>query len=242
MNWNIGQSIMELSNIPELACDNALQAIQAMPNSDFDELVNPFESKLVVRDKFNLPSDVEYALTKLEGMVVELAEFHKIKSLMCDEQRHYAGVFKYRRDGYLFPHVDAGIHPATGKRKHITVLLYLGECEGGELEFWSGDNCAGEDPKLHELLYTIKPEHGKVVVFVNNDYAWHSAAKNTGDSDRIVMTVSFLSDEVDAFDNKRQRAFFAPRPNEVWTPEMYELRNKRSSSTDYASVYRAGKM
>jgi hypothetical protein len=59
-----------------------------------------------------------------------------------------------------------------------------------------------------------------------------------GQSPRTIVTVSYLSDAIDAFDNKRQRAFFVPRPGEQWTQDQYDLRNKRADPERYAEVYR----
>lgn len=222
--------------IMESLVDDILAAVKELPDSDFDELTNPFESKLVVRDKFNLSLVLEAAIRRLENMVSAASTMFDIPSLEIDHTRHYAGVFRYPTSGYLSAHVDAGIHPISRKRKHITVLLYL--AGSGDLELWQGENCTLLDPQLFQRVESIAPDKGRVIIFENNDFAWHSAAPNTSDSDRIVLTVSFISNEVNAFLNKRERAFFAPRPTEKWTDEQYELRNKRASTTEYADAYR----
>lgn len=218
--------------------DAALREINALDDSKFDWLSNPFESKMVIKDKFKLPDHTATLISILEAQALRLARVFNVPSLVNDKTRHYAGVFRYPKDGYLFAHVDAGIHPIEKLRKHITAVCYLGNSDGGELEFWNGDNASGDDPKLYGLIDKFSPDHGRVVYFENNDYAWHAAAPNEGDVDRIVVTVSYLSEEVDGFDNKRERAFFAPRPGEIWTPEMRELRNKRADKEQYSSVYR----
>lgn len=220
----------------------AVRAIRQAPFDKFDQLINPFESKFVWKNKFQFPTPVELLIQEMENSVDKVGELFGVGGLKIDDPRHYTGVFKYPKDGYLSAHVDAGIHPITGERKHVTMLLYIGGNghSGGELELWSGDSASKEDPQLSKLIATLNPVHGMVVLFENNDFAWHSAASNEGEQDRLVLTVSFLSDQVDAFENKRQRAFFVPRPGEEWSEEAKELRRKRSDSSTAHEVYRAG--
>jgi hypothetical protein len=147
------------------------------------------------------------------------------------------GVFKYLKGDKLDVHVDAGIHPKVGMRKHVTAVLYLGY-EMAPLEFWEGENCTQDNPKLTRLAASIAPEHGTLVVFENNDYGWHGVPICDNGDWRLVVTVSYLSDALHAFENKRERAFFVPRPWERWTAEQYEWRNKRADPERYKEVYR----
>ena len=52
--------------------------------------------------------------------------------LARDTARHYCGVFKYEQGDWLGVHVDAGISPLDGARKHVTAVLYLNAVHGGE--------------------------------------------------------------------------------------------------------------
>lgn len=219
-------------------CDAALADVLAIPDAAFDTLSNPFESKLLLRSKHGLPEGLGVLMAWLEGLAVEAAAVFGVPSLVVDTSRHYAGVFRYAPGGHLSAHVDAGIHPATGQRKHVTALVYLGS-GSGDLELWEGSNCAGEAPTVNALAAGLPPRHGSLVLFENNDHAWHAAAVNTGLlSDRIVVTVSYMSAEVERFRNRRQRAYFAPRPGETWTPAMVALRDQRADPDAYAQAYR----
>ena len=54
--------------------------------------------------------------------------------LVADTERYYVGLFRYPNSGFLYPHVDAGICPINGLRKHVTAIMYL---SGGESGFQS---------------------------------------------------------------------------------------------------------
>ena len=214
-----------------------LYQILDLPTAAFDRYDNPFEQKWALREKFG-HAEIGRLLLSLELMLPTVAEMFDV-SLEVDHLRHYAGIFKYNPGDRLDVHVDAGIHPKTGKRKHVTAVLYFG-AGAGPLEFWRGDNCTDHDPEVYESIAEIEPTHGALVFFENNDRAWHGTRMNDSSDPRVVATVSYLSDQVEAFKNKRQRAFFVPRPGEYWDDKTYDLRNKRASSDNYAQVYRAG--
>lgn len=205
----------------------------------YDRYDNPFEQKWTLKDKSLIP-----VLDILEGQRA-LAERLFGTRLYLDEDRHYAGLFKYEQGDRLSVHVDAGIHPLNGKRKHVTALLYLSN-SGGPLEFWSGSAANGEKAKetrspIFRVIQRVYPRAGTFVLFENNDFAWHGAEINDREESRIVATVSFLSDVLEGpwFNNKRTRAFFVPRPDERWTEEMFRLRDTRADPERFAEAYRA---
>jgi hypothetical protein len=158
-------------------------------------------------------------------------------ALYTDRYRHYCGGFKYMRGDKLDVHVDAGIHPQSKLRKHVTAVLYLGNGTT-PLELWEGENCTSDNPQAVSLAAAIQPQHGTLVVFENNDHGWHGVPICNDEGPRVVVTVSYLSDSINAFENKRERAFFVPRPWEEWTAQQYELRNKRADPERYREVYR----
>lgn len=218
-------------------------AIKALSDAAFDELNNPFEQKLILRNKqsVDLPPDIEYLFSWMEDQQSFLSERFSI-DLIPDVTRHYAGIFRYRPGDSLAVHVDAGIHPENGLRKHVTLVVYLGDCYSGAFELWSGESAAEEDPRLFiGSVVPLYPYHGRMLAFVNDDHAWHGARPNLSYTERIVATVSFLSTEVDAFANKRERAFFVPRPDETWDAETYRLRDLRATNSGVKNVYRVGR-
>lgn len=226
---------------PSSVLADTYKAIMQLPEKAFDRYENPFEQKYTLRDKMGKATSRLFAELEFAYPLVSEEFGARLKP---DTSRHYAGVFKYMKGDWLNVHVDAGIHPGNGMRKHVTAVLYLGPATGGPLELWRGTNCAQADPYVDEAveapgpIAAIQPEHGRLVLFENNDYAWHGMPVYDGDEARVVVTVSYLSNALDAFENKRQRAYFVPRPDERWTPEMYELRDRRADADHYAEAYR----
>jgi hypothetical protein len=211
-------------------------AILEIRDDAFDRYSNPFEQKYALRDKFHLPVFLDLLIQSLERDASRFSQMFGV-SLYPDLCRHYCGVFKYMKGDKLDVHVDAGIHPRVKMRKHVTAVLYLGN-EMAPLELWEGENCTRDNPRVVRPAVSIVPEHGTLVVFENNDYAWHGVPMCDSASTRVVITVSYVSDAVNAFHNKRERAFFVPRPWEQWTREGYELRNRRADPERYREVYR----
>ncbi len=216
--------------------ESVTRTILELQDDAFDRYSNPFEQKFALRDKFTLPVSLALLIQTLEQQVSTFSQLFGV-SLYPDLHRHYCGVFKYIKGDKLDVHVDAGIHPQEKLRKHVTAVVYLGH-EIAPLELWDGENCARDNPGITRIADSIAPKHGTLVVFENNDYAWHGVPTCNSKGPRTIVTVSYLSDAIDAFDNKRQRAFFVPRPGEQWTQEQYDLRNKRADPERYAEVYR----
>lgn len=211
--------------------------IYAMPADAFARYDNPFEQKWAAQDKFALPPNLAALVRELELDVDRVADMFNAP-LFVDTARHYCGVFRYLRGDKLDVHVDAGTQPATGYRKHVTAVMYLGLARGGPLELWGGDPADMPYPEIRHRLTEIAPAHGRLVLFENNDYAWHGMATYMDWEPRLVVTVSYLSTAVDAFGNKRQRAYFVPRPDEQWDAARRDLRDKRADPNHYADVYR----
>lgn len=214
-----------------------------MDGIGFDRYENPFEQKWTWQDKFNFPQPVEDLIRNMEEYLLDAAAglVPENCTLAIDQSRHYTGAFVYEHGDFLNVHVDAGVHPDTGWRKAVTALVYLNE--GAPLEFWQGDSCMAEDPQLHEPMMVLKPYVGTVVLFVNDDYAWHGVPMQEADGQRTLLTVSFLARTLpveEGFANTRERAFFLPRPGEEWSEKMYAIRDRRADAERYAEAYRSG--
>lgn len=220
--------------------------LHAWMNGDdhrFDRYENPFERKWTWRDKHAFPTAVEAVIRNMEDGLLDAA--HSLMPPDCelsvDHTRHYTGAFVYEHGDYLNVHVDAGIHPASGWRKAVTALVYLSP--GAPLEFWEGDSCVEEEPRLLDAVMTLKPRAGTVVLFANDDWAWHGVPVQLSTDPRALLTVSFLTRFISpalGFANKRERAFFVPRPNEDWSTKMYAIRDRRADPEHYHEAYRSG--
>lgn len=230
---------VEMSGAEDWAAQARGSTLYELAEEAFDRYDNPFEQKWALREKWNQPRDISNMFRYLESLVGMASEIFDVK-LKVEENRHYAGLFKYVDGDKLDVHVDAGIYPLDQSlRKHVTVLLYLTDSTS-PLEFWAGKSCTVESPELYLWRTEILARQGKVVLFENNDYAWHGVPVYCGEEPRMVATVSFLSECLSHFQNRRERAFFIPRPDEHWSPETYALRDQRAHSTQHKGVYRTG--
>ncbi len=216
---------------PELDAEMVAQAILAMPQEKFFRSKSIFEHKWSVKENEELPVEVTAALAWMETAAFDYCAARAgVPSLCPDDSRRYTGVFKYGPRDHLAPHVDAGIHPITGQRKHWTAIMFLGHGHG-DLEFWDGIDVQDSQTAcwpLSRMAGAIPPDPPIVVLFENHDRAWHGAGVNWSGETRLALTVSYMSDEVDAFSNKRQRAFFVPKPMEAWSPKTFEERDRRA--------------
>jgi Rps23 Pro-64 3,4-dihydroxylase Tpa1-like proline 4-hydroxylase len=85
---------------------------------------------------------------------------------------------------FLRPHVDHALHPVTGKTRLSNLLLYLTDCEGGELRL------IGPDTE-----FKIKPKANRAVLFQSYGNAVH-AVEPVISGERIALSVYFYSDAV----------------------------------------------
>ena len=216
-----------------------------IPNTFWDRYSNPFEQKNTLRDKYNFPPILKSLFERLQmpDFVQELSEIvgHK---LILDETRNFWGVHTYGPGDKLDMHVDAGLHPTNGLKKQVTLGIYLSyewqEEYGCHLEIWRGDKCTSESANLIEKVDSIAPMFNRMVIFTCNDYAWHGNPEPAicpENSRRIFVTISYLSENRED-ENKRKKAFFVPRPEDVWDEEKCRLRLLRADAEKYKDVYK----
>lgn len=216
----------------------AQRELPELPADGFDRYENPFEMKWTWKRKDRFPTQLEKIVEDLEERVTAVSAMVGYP-LLVDRSRHYCGLFRYEIGDHLSVHVDAGLQPVSHLRKHVTAVLYLSE--GAPLELWAGDSAGEKEPQLVRKAATIPAFSGGLVIFENTDYAWHGVGVET-EGARWVLTVSYLSNAVDAFANKRERAFFVPRPDEVadWRYRgLYAWRDRRADPDHYAEAYRS---
>jgi Rps23 Pro-64 3,4-dihydroxylase Tpa1-like proline 4-hydroxylase len=212
--------------------------------SDFDRYNNPFEQKYTLRDKYNFPEKLKKLFCQLESpeFVEHLSSIIGVK-LIIDPTRNFWGVHKYDTGDYLDIHVDAGLHPITKQKKHVTLGIYLSynwkDTYGCDLEIWQGTNSAFDDAKIEKLIANVAPMFNRLVLFTCNDYSWHGNPiphNGSNDSKRIFVTISYLSENYD-YENKRCKAFFVPRPNDEYNEKKDKLRFLRADPEKYKNVY-----
>lgn len=207
------------------------------PQEQWDRYSNPFEQKYTLRNKNNLPSTVNELFSYLTSdfFVSHISSIVGEK-LYIDPNKNWWGVHTYDNGDYLDIHSDAGLHPVTKQKKHVTIGIYFSykwnEKNGGHHEIWSGDSNVSNNAKLYECTNRVLPSFNKLVMFTCNDYAWHGnpvpVSCSNGEK-RIFLTVSYVSENHSKqFSNSRTKAFFIKRPEDLEDPEKDKLRLLRA--------------
>lgn len=224
-------------------CLNAITDLQSTHPQDWSRYDNPWEHKTILNKKlppmlWSDPSpspiyDIREAViaTCLERMRRGHVYFENCLQpvdpfeFVIDASYHYDGVFIYGPGDRLDMHLDAGIHPTNGLRKHATAVLYLTNSHAPfvmqqetPLPVWSH----GVQSTSNTI---IDPVANRLVCFVNDDQSWHGAPGPVwGNEQRVVLTVSFMSSAVDLYSNKCTRAYFA----DTGDPATDRLRDRRA--------------
>ena len=178
------------------------QEILNIPEDEWDKHETPFEKKNVLKNTDDkLPPITRKLFQGLESEVF-LAELRNIcgKKLYTDPAKTFWGIHKFSNGDYTHIHVDEGLHPITGKKKQLTLCIYLSrnwqDNQTGALEFWYGDNAAESKVKIYNCGVAIKPLFNTIVLFNNDDYSWHGMPKPviaTGEEEIICLTISYFS-------------------------------------------------
>lgn len=215
------------------------------PSKCWDRYDNPFEKKYTFNKKFSFGPHCSRLFSYLESndFIMRLSTLFKVR-LLRDEYRHYWGLHKYKHGDHLNIHVDAGIHPKCKLRKHVTIGIYLSkdwtEENQGHFQFWSGSNAAKNTAELYRCEKQILPELNRLVLFECTDFSWHgnpNPVQCKNGEMRIFLTMSYLTKEQKG-DNKRERAFFVPRPGLTQSESTRNLRMIRADRNRYKQVYR----
>lgn len=248
------ETVLNREPFPHVVIDNFLDPIFAAtlqdeiltyPDSKWDRYDNPFEQKFTFNKKNEFGENVQklFDLFESNEFIKELSCLFQ-KTLYKDEYKHYWGIHKYNDKDYLDIHVDAGIHPKSKQKKQVTLGLYLSknwkEENNGHLQLWKGTNACKNNARIISCEKSILPIFNRLVLFECNDFSWHGnpvAVSCKSDEKRIFVTMSYMSEEKSDL-NKRQRAFFVPRPTDKYNKKKEELRFLRSDPKKYAQVYR----
>ena len=256
INLNIN-SINYLNTYPYPYCsiDNILSInfakkcqdeILNISDEEWDRYNNPFEQKYTLRNKNKLSENCTILFNYLNSkqFITQLSKIVNEK-LYPDPTKNWWGIHKYDNGDYLDIHSDAGIHPETKQKKHVTLGIYLSknwsEENLGHLEIWKGNNINIDNHKLTKCVKKILPSFNKLILFNNTNNAWHGNPIPTicnSDQKRIFITVSYLSNNHEnEYSNKHQKALFIKLPNEPENKEKNKLRLLRVDPEKYKDIY-----
>lgn len=230
----------------ELALD-IQKEIMEINESEWDRYDNPFEEKYTLRNKNNLPKKTQQLFDILtSNLFVDKLSHIVGEKLYNDPTKHWWGAHKYRNGDKLDIHSDAGVHPISGDKKHVTLGIYLSknwkEENKGHLEIWEGGSVINDNVKLENKITEFLPLFNKLILFNNTNNAWHGNPNPVicnENSCRIFLTISYLSkNHKEPYDNTRKRAFFIKRPNDPENDEKDKLRLMRAHENKYKEIYK----
>ena len=213
----------------------------------WDRYENPFEKKYTLRDKNNFPENTKLLYDYLSSeLFIEKLSNVVGEKLHNDNTKNWWGIHKYKNGDKLDIHSDAGIHPITGDKKHVTLGIYLsknwGEENGGHLEIWEGGDIQESNVTLTKKMKSILPIFNRLILFNNTNNAWHGnpdPVSCDSNSTRIFLTISYLSrNHTDKYNNKYKKAYFIKRPSDPKDIEKDRLRLLRADSKSCKEVYK----
>lgn len=225
---------------------NCQQEILSIPAELWDRYNNLFEQKYTLRDKNNMPPYCEtlFKLLTSDTVVNKLSDIVG-EQLYNDPTKNWWGIHTYKNKDYLDIHSDAGNHPETKQKKHITLGIYLSynwtEKNGGHLEIWDGESVLKDNAKLIDCKHRILPIFNRMIIFTNTVNAWHGnpdPVNIENDEKRIFLTLSYVSEQHNnRMENNREKAFFVSRPNDPKNEEKDKLRLLRADPNKCIDVY-----
>lgn len=226
------------------------EEILNLPSDMWDRYNNPFEQKYTLRDKDNFPNNCKKLFDILTSQeIVNILSNIVGEKLYNDTSKIWWGIHKYNNGDYLDIHSDAGNHPITKQKKHLTVGIYLSykwtEYNKGHLEIWNGDSVVNNCAKLYNCTNKILPTFNKMIMFTNTINAWHGNPEPVvinDDEKRIFLTISYVSNKHnEEMENKREKAFFISRPNDPINLDKDRLRFLRADPDKCINLYDTNK-
>ena len=232
--------------LPEDFAKKCQEEILNIPHELWDRYNNPFEQKFTLRDKNNLPKNCSklFDILTSDEILSVLSNITKVK-LINDPNKNWWGIHTYKDGDYLDIHSDAGNHPITKQKKHLTLGIYLSynwkEENGGYLEIWDGDSVLNDNAKIKNCYSKILPSFNKMVMFTNKVNAWHGNPDPVvikENEKRIFLTISYLSEKHDdGMENNREKAFFVNRPTDSINEDKEYLRLLRADPYKCKEIY-----
>jgi hypothetical protein len=154
------------------------------------------------------------------------------ENLVGDVGLHGGGWHIHKRGGKLNIHQDYSIHPKLGLERKVNLILYLSkdwnDQWGGGLELWSHDH---ENNKPRQCEQIIDCKFNRAVVFRTDQFSWHGLPQPISCPEGIFrksLALYYLSHPGENA-NPRERALFAPSPEQQNDPSIHSLILSRQS-------------
>ena len=94
-----------------------------------------------------------------------------IEGLVVDSYGIGEGVSLMEKEHKLNPHIDFNWNDRIKMHRAVNLLIYLGDCFGGEFEIW--------DDKKENVIFEANPIHNSAVIFTHSETQAHGVRKIT---------------------------------------------------------------
>ena len=160
-------------------------------------------------------------------------------NLYADPGLHGGGLHIHTNDGNLNPHLDYSIHPKIGLQRRLNLIVYLEkdykEEYGGHLGLWGK-----KTPSLPgNLAKEILPKFNRAVLLDTTQNSWHGMSRKlTLPEDKYRKSIaSYYLQIPQKTADRRTRALFAPRKEQIGNKGVMKLIKMRSKEKTYSKAY-----
>lgn len=143
--------------------------------------------------------------------------------------------------GNLNPHLDYSLHPKLELQRKLNIIIYLSsnlkEEHGGHLGLYTHDSSNDNSPKL---VKEIQPIFNRAVIFDTTQNSWHGMSRKLIVPEGVYrksLAIYYLCDPPKNVD-KRGKALFAPREDQINDDNVKQLIIKRSNINTASNVYK----
>lgn len=142
--------------------------------------------KLATRDALRLTPACAEIIREMARL--PLLSLTGIVGTFPDLTLYGAGMSQINAGGELPLHLDSDHNPVTGWERAASAMLYLSDCEGGWLHLWGRDI---HEPEVElQIISSIAPRAGRLVLFECGPAAWHSVGPVTSGK-RLSLSLFF---------------------------------------------------
>lgn len=126
--------------------------------------------------------------------------------------------------------------------RKVNLIVYLSSAitasDGGYLGLWS----ATESGQIGELVKEVEPQFNRAVVFDTASISWHGLSRQVADRSGVyrlsLATYYLMSASPSREGATRERALFAPRPEQRGDDSIQRLIRRRADSATASDSWR----
>ena len=150
-------------------------AAESWPDADWPHWIL-YDSAEQTKKTCNVPFYMPVAVRQLtsELLAMPVGELLGLGTLIPDPSLHAGGMHRIWPGGSVGNHLDADSHPLILWTRRANAILYVNQCDGGELML--GNECS------------IEPRPGRLVLFECSDKSFHGVLPVTAGCRSSIMS------------------------------------------------------